>query len=122
AHEMAHQYWAHQEIPAFMQGATMLTESFAEYSSLMVMKQNHNPIEMRNYLKYDYDRYLTGRSGEREKELPLYKVENQQYIHYGKGSVILYALGQMIGTDSLNGALRSFLDKYKYKNPPYPNT
>lgn len=122
AHEMAHQYWAHQEIPAKMQGGTMLTESFSEYSSLMVMKQKKNDIEMRDFLKYDFDRYLRGRSSETVKELPLYKVENQGYIHYGKGSLILYALQDYIGEDSVNAALRSFLAEYRYKAPPYPNS
>lgn len=124
AHEMAHQWWAHQEIPALMQGATMLTESFAEYSSLMVMKNQNkgDDVKMKNYLKYDFNRYLRGRSFEAEKELPLYKVENQQYIHYGKGSVILYALQDYIGEDSVNAALRSFLDEYAYAEPPYPTS
>src|SRR5690606_13072988 len=124
AHEMAHQWWAHQEIPALMQGATMLTESFSEYSSLMVMKEESkgDDMKMKNFLKYDYDRYLRGRSSEQEKELPLYKVENQMYIHYGKGSVILYALQDYIGEDSVNAALKSFLDEYAYAEPPYPTT
>jgi len=121
AHEMAHQWWAHQEIPALMQGGTFLTESFSEYSSLMVMKESSDAIKMREFLKYDIDRYLRGRSGESEKELPLLKVENQGYIHYGKGSVILFALQEMIGADSVNAALSDFLVAYRYKEPPYPN-
>lgn len=122
AHEMAHQWWAHQEVPADMQGGTMLTESFSEYSSLMVMKQDADDMKMKNFLKYDFNRYLRGRSNEREKELPLYKVENQGYIHYGKGAVILYALQDYIGTDSVNAALQDFLEAYRYKEPPYPRS
>ena len=122
AHEMAHQYWAHQEIPAKMQGGTMLTESFSEYSSLMVMKQQKSDIEMKEFLKYDFDRYLRGRASETIKEVPLYKVENQGYIHYGKGSLILYALQDYIGEDSVNAALRGFLEEFRYKEPPYPNS
>lgn len=122
AHEMAHQWWAHQEIPAKMQGGTFLTESFSEYSSLMVMKKAVGKDKMKDFLKYDLNRYLRGRSGETEKEVPLYKVENQGYIHYGKGSVILYALQDYIGEDSVNAALRGFLDEFKYAEPPYPNS
>ena len=69
------------------------------------------PMKMREFLKYDHDRYLRGRSGELEKELPLYKVENQQYIHYGKGSVILYALQDYIGEEKVNSAMKEFLEK-----------
>jgi hypothetical protein len=122
AHEMAHQWWAHQEMSAKMQGGTMLTESFAEYSSLMVMKQQSSPMKMRAFLKYDLDRYLDGRSAERDVERPLYKVENQNHIHYGKGSVILYALQDYIGEDSVNAALRSFLQEWAYQGPPYPTS
>jgi aminopeptidase N len=64
---------------------------------------------------------LSGRSGELEKELPLYKVENQSYIHYGKGSVILYALQDYIGEDKVNLAMREFLEEHKYKTP-YPTS
>ncbi|WP_074406233.1 M1 family aminopeptidase [Aquimarina megaterium] len=123
AHEMAHQYWAHQVVGANMQGATMLSESFSEYAALMVMKNRiKDDRKMKQYLNYDFEKYLKGRSAETEKELPLYKVEDQGYIHYGKGSVVLYALQDYIGEDKMNTALKNFLDEYKYKEPPYPTT
>jgi hypothetical protein len=87
AHEMAHQYWAHQVIGANVQGATMLSESFAEYSALMVMKKElKDPMKMKELLQYDFERYLKGRSSEHGEEEPLYTVGDQAYIHYGKGS------------------------------------
>lgn len=123
AHEMAHQWWAHQVVGANMQGGTMMSESFAEYSSLMTMKHiAKTPMKMREFLKYDHNRYLRGRSGEIDKELPLYKVENQTHIHYGKGSVILYALQDYIGEEKVNTAMKNFLDEFKYKAPPYPTS
>lgn len=123
AHEIAHQWWAHQVVGADMQGGTLMSESFAEYSSLMTMKQiSKTPMKMREFLKYDHDRYLRGRSREVDKELPLYKVENQDHIHYGKGSVILYALQDYIGEEKVNAAMRNFLSEFKYKEPPYPTS
>jgi len=123
AHEMSHQWWAHQVVGASMQGGTMMSEAFAEYSSLMTMKSiTENPMKMRQFLKYDHNRYLRGRGSEREKELPLYKVENQMYIHYGKGSAILFALQDYIGEDKVNTAMRNFLNEFKYMEPPYPNS
>lgn len=122
AHEMAHQWWAHQEIPAKMQGGTMLTESFSEYSSLMVMKQEKTDLQMKDFLKYDMNRYLGGRSVETEKEVPLSKVENQGYVHYGKGAVILYALQDYVGEEKVNTAMKGFLEEYRYAPPPYPNS
>jgi ABC-2 type transport system permease protein len=43
AHEAAHQWWAHQVIGADVQGATVLSESLAQYSALMVMEQEYGP-------------------------------------------------------------------------------
>ena len=123
AHEMAHQWWAHQLIGVNMQGSTFFSEGFSQYASRMTSKSiTDDPMKMREFLKYDHDRYLRGRSGEREKELPLYKVENQAYIHYGKGSVVLYALQDYIGEDKVNLAMKNFLEEYRYKKPPYPTS
>src|SRR6056297_836229 len=75
---------------------------------------------MKDFLKYDLQRYLRGRTRETEQEQPLMKVENQGHIHYGKGSVILYALQDYIGEDKVNAALRGFLEEFRYQEPPYP--
>jgi ABC-2 type transport system permease protein len=123
SHEMSHQWWGHQAVGADMQGSSMLSESFAEYSSLMTMKSIvKTPMKMREFLKYNHDRYLSGRSNASGNELPLYKVENQMHIHYGKGSVILYALQDYIGEEKVNTAMREFLEEFKYKKPPYPTS
>ncbi len=123
AHEIGHQYWGHQLVGAVMQGSTMFSEGFSEYSSLMTIKKGvDNPMKMREFNKYDHDRYLSGRSFESEKEMPLYKVENQGYIHYGKGSIVMFALQDYIGEDNVNRAMRGFLEEYRYKGPPYPTS
>ncbi|MEL6942303.1 MAG: M1 family aminopeptidase, partial [Bacteroidota bacterium] len=122
AHEMAHQWWAHQVIGAEMQGATLLSETFAQYSALMVMEKEYGKNKMRQFLEYEMDRYLRGRGAETEKEVPLMEVENQGYIHYRKGSVVMYALKEYIGEDSLNLALRRFAETVAYQEPPYTNS
>lgn len=123
AHEMAHQYWGHQVVGANVQGATMLSESFAEYGALMVMKNElQDDIKMKQFLKYDFEKYLKGRANETHKEMPLYEVGDQGYIHYGKGSLILYALQDYIGEEHVNAALKEFLNDYRYKAAPYPTT
>jgi ABC-2 type transport system permease protein len=122
AHEAAHQWWGHQVISGNTQGGTMLIESFAQYSALMVMKQKYGEAKMRRFLAYELDRYLTGRAFEQKKELPLSRVENQQYIHYRKGSLIMYALQDYLGEDKVNSVLKRFRDEYAFKGPPYPNS
>ena len=122
AHEMAHQYWAHQLVGAQMQGATMLSETFAQYSALMVMEKEYGRNAMKKFVKYEMDDYLRSRGTERLKELPLMEVENQGYIHYRKGSLVMYYLKEMIGEDAVNKSLRTLLESYRYKEPPYPTS
>lgn len=119
AHEVAHQWWGHRVIGADMQGSTMLSESLAQYSSLMVMKHEYGANKMRKFLKYELDRYLAGRGTEAVRELPLAKVENQPYIHYRKGSVVFYALQDYIGEDKLDAVLKQFLIDKGFQQPPY---
>ncbi|HET9184037.1 MAG TPA: M1 family aminopeptidase [Candidatus Angelobacter sp.] len=123
AHEMAHQWWAHQVVGANMEGATLLSESLAQYSALMVMEHEYGRDAMRKFLKYEMDNYLRSRGAERLKERPLLNVEaNQGYIHYRKASVVLYYLKEMIGEDAVNRALRKVIHEYAYATPPYPTS
>ncbi|HRP89253.1 MAG TPA: M1 family aminopeptidase [Edaphocola sp.] len=119
AHEVAHQWWAHQIIGADVQGATLLSETMAQYGALMVMEHRYGKNNMRKFLKHEMDQYLQGRAFDSKGEQPLMYVENQQYIHYQKGSVIMYALKDYIGEDALNGALQQFIKAYAFQNPPY---
>ncbi len=122
AHELAHQWWAHQVMGADVQGETMLVESLAQYSALMVMKRRVGDAKMQRFLRYELDRYLIGRGTEQKKELPLARVENQPYIHYRKGSLVMYALQDYLGEENLNRAIRAFRDEWAFKGPPYPTT
>jgi ABC-2 type transport system permease protein len=85
----------------------------------MVMEQEYGREKMRKFLKYELDSYLRGRGGEIIEELPLDHVENQPYVHYRKGSLVMYRLREEIGEDALNRALRNFLAKTKFGGPPY---
>ena len=64
---------------------------------------------MRRFLKYELDNYLADRGGELVEELPLLRVENQPYIHYRKGSVVMYALKDALGEERLNRAIRRYV-------------
>jgi aminopeptidase N len=122
AHEMSHQYWAHQVIGADMQGGTLTSETLAQYSALMVMKHMYGPDKIRRFLKYELDNYLSGRKSEAVEELPLDRVENQAYVHYRKGAVAMYLLQQRLGEDKVDLALSRFLDKFRFKPAPYPRS
>jgi ABC-type transport system involved in multi-copper enzyme maturation permease subunit len=123
AHEMAHQWWAHQVSSANMQGATTLTEMLAQYSALMVMEKEYGRDTMRKFLEYEADSYLRARGRELLKERPLLTVEaDQGYIHYRKGSAVMYYLKEMIGEEAVNRALRKLVQKFAYAQPPYPTS
>ncbi|UXH77719.1 ABC transporter permease/M1 family aminopeptidase [Roseateles amylovorans] len=122
AHEIAHQWWGHQLVPSHQQGATMLIESFAQYSALLVMERLYGKEQMRRFLKYELDRYLRARGGEVVEELPLARVENQSYIHYQKGSLVLYWLKEVVGEDVVNRSMAKLLQQYAFKAAPYANT
>ncbi len=122
AHELGHQYWGHQLIGADMQGGSMLIETMAQYSALMVMKHEYGDDKIRRFLKYELDSYLRSRGGEVVEEVPLDRVENQGYIHYRKGSLAVYLLQDRLGEDRVNAMLRDLLNRYRFKGAPYPRS
>jgi ABC-type transport system involved in multi-copper enzyme maturation permease subunit len=120
AHEVAHQWWAHQVIGAAAQGSTVLSETLSQYSALMVMEKAYGREHMRKFLAFELDRYLGGRGREIQRELPLMRVEDQPYIHYNKGSLVMYALREYIGEATVNGVLSQYLADVGFSGPPYP--
>lgn len=122
AHELGHQWWAHQVIAADSQGATLLVETLAQYSALMTMKSIYGPDQIRKFLRYELDRYLKDRGGDVVEETPLARVENQPYIHYRKGSLVMYRLQDEIGEAAVNRALRHLLHDFAFKGAPYPTS
>jgi ABC-2 type transport system permease protein len=119
AHEFAHQYWGHQIIPATTQGAFFPTESFAEFTALLVLEKKYGHEKMKRFFRYELERYLWGRSQEKEYESPLILSEGQMYIHYQKGSLALFALKEYLGIETVNSAIKEYLNKVKFQEPPY---
>ena len=119
AHEVAHQWWAHQVVGGRVQGATVLSETMSQYAALMIMEREYGREQMRRFLKYELDSYLSQRGGELIEELPLLLVENQGYVHYRKGSLVMYALRDYVGEEALNAALRRFVEAVRFQDPPY---
>jgi hypothetical protein len=122
AHEVAHQWWGHQVTEAGVKGNAMLSETMSQYSALMVMKQDSPEEIIQKYLKHELNSYLFGRTFERKKEMPLELVESQGYIHYRKGSVIMYALQDYISEDGVNMALKRFRRDWGFKEGVYPTS
>jgi hypothetical protein len=128
AHELAHQWWAHQLIGGHVAGSNMMSESLAEYSALRVMQHRYGDAQMHKFLSHELDGYLRGRAAETRKEPPLAQVQREAYVWYQKGSMVMYALSDYIGEEKLNLALHNFLMANRYANAsdaqtqPYPDT
>ena len=119
AHETAHQWWAHQVIGADVKGATTTTEMLAQYSALMVARQDLSKYEMLKLLNFFHDEYLQGRSTEKDKESTMLLNENQRYLNYDKSILVMNTLLDFIGEDSINSALASYIRHVSYQEPPY---
>lgn len=121
AHELSHQWWGHQVIPADVNGVRMITESMAEYVSLKVLEHQYGKLKTKKFLEKALDIYLKKRGAETEFEKALmYNTGlSKSYIPYQKGSIVLYAMSEYIGEEKLNGALKKYFDKVKFQSPPY---
>lgn len=122
AHELAHQYWAHQVVGADMEGRELLSETLAQYSAQMVMKRLRGEDYMRRYLQFELDRYLEGRGYSAGEEPTLTRVAGQDHVTYRKGAMAMYLLQQRLGEDRVNRALRTLLERYRFAGAPFPRS
>jgi ABC-2 type transport system permease protein len=122
AHEFAHQWWPHQVAGAETEGTLMLSETLAQYSAHMLMKSLRGEDQIRRYLQFEVDRYLSGRAWALKDEPPLIRVMGEDHISYRKGSVAFYLLTKRIGEDAVIRALRTYLGRYKFKAAPFPRS
>lgn len=119
SHEVAHQWWGHIVTPSKTSGANIISETLAEYVSLMTMKQEYGENGIKSFLKNSLDDYLSSRQFSFKPERSLMDVETGQYIWYEKGSMIMYDLQDVMGEDVVNRALRNFLNEFKYFEKGY---
>lgn len=123
AHEMAHQWWAHQVTGAAVKGGTLLSESLAEYSSLKLMEKEYGLDMATKFLKESNNDYIFGRARENKVEATLMNMQSDQsYLHYNKGSVVLFGIQQVLGEKTFNSLLKQIVQEYAYKEPPYPTS
>lgn len=73
------------------------------------MEEMYGRERVRDFLSFELDRYLSGRSNEEVREMPLSRVGDQPYIYYGKGAIVMYALKDLLGEEPVDRALRELL-------------
>ncbi len=121
AHEVAHQWWAHQVMGANVEGVFLLSEGLAQYSALMVIKREYDRDKINEYIKTRIDHYLKGRARETRQEVPLALTNfSTRYINYEKSMVVMNALQDYIGEDNVNTALKKFIKDSAFQGPPFP--
>lgn len=121
-HELAHQWWGGLAYGAKMQGRQMLNETMAQYSTLMIFRQQADQQWLRRILTATHRNYLAARRREDVGEQPLMFTEDQGNISYNKGALAMFALQELIGTERMHEGLRNFLRRFGLQPPPYPTS
>lgn len=113
-HELSHLWWGNSQIaPDERDGSVMLTETFAMYTELMLLKKMYGEAKAKERVLMHLDIYNSEKGFSQER--PLYRVQAEQtHISYSKGAVVMWRLSKLIGEEKVNLALRHFLEHYKY--------
>ena len=99
----------------------MLSESFAQYSAMLVMEKKYGPEMVRKFLKYELDAYLRSRGAEVVEELPLDARGKPRLYPLSQGPrLVMYWLKECVGQPVVDRALRRLLHDYAFKAAPYP--
>ncbi|MEC8832730.1 MAG: M1 family aminopeptidase [Bacteroidota bacterium] len=113
-HEVAHFWWGTNQIaPDYREGYSMLTESLAMYTEMMVYKKMYGKDKMMERVAIHQQIYQAEKGLHKEKPL-LKMAPGDNYLAYSKGAIVFVELSELIGENQLNKALRNFLEKNIY--------
>jgi ABC-2 type transport system permease protein len=116
AHENTHHWWAGIVTPAYAEGAFVLTETICQYVMERLTEKKFGEEIGKDYRKREMKAYLRRRKKDTEGEKSLLESSmRQSYLGYKKSTVVMYALQDYIGEDSVGKALGRIVDKYGYR-------
>ncbi|MET0624305.1 MAG: M1 family aminopeptidase [Pyrinomonadaceae bacterium] len=118
AHEVAHQWWGNQLVPARVEGAALLVEGLAWYSALGIVEETYGRGQLERLLGAMRDSYLSPRA---RAGLPLLRA-NDRFLYYRKGPLALYAVREYVGAERVDAALRRLFERHGSRRPPLPTT
>lgn len=122
-HEIGHQWFAHQIVPADVKGYNVLSEGLTENAAMTAYQKKLGWKKARRVLdRRAIMTYLQGRVADRDKEPPLQDAGSQQYLVYNKASWVFWGLRHYMGSENVQAAMRDLLAKFGSKGPPYPTT
>lgn len=120
AHELSHQWWGHQVIPAGVEGCRMITEGLAEYTSLKVLEQAFGENQGRLFREKALKTYLKNRAEDEDEKPLMYNTGlDKSYIPYQKGSLVFYAMSDYLGEEKFHQLLKTWLAKVRFQCAPY---
>lgn len=113
-HELSHQWWGNSLIaPDERDGGAMLTETFAMFTELMLLKHMYGEAKAKERVVMHLQIYNSEKGFSIEQ--PLYRVQaDQTHISYSKGAVVMWRLSKLISEENVNLALKHFLEKHAY--------
>jgi hypothetical protein len=111
-HEVAHQWWGMILSPKNVAGAGLMVEGFAKYTEGVVLENMYGKGALWELNKASNDRYFRGRAFADTKEPPLYLEDGQNYLAYGKSSLVMLSLRDLIGEDALNEVLHTLTQRH----------
>ena len=122
AHELGHQWFGHQIVPANTKGFNVLSEGLTENASMTAFEKIKGYPMTRRMRSKRGEQYLSGRTGDKNPEPPLALAEDQQYIFYNKANAVFWGLRHYMPEGEMNAALAKFIKDYGSKGAPYPTT
>ena len=112
---LAQQWWRFQVAPNSTVGSLVIPEGLANYDALIMNEKKYGKANMRPIVLNQLWFYLFIRGHMDQKEHPIIKAD--KWFEWGdKVGVGMYGLRELIGEDSLNGALREFRNAYAFKS------
>jgi len=122
AHELGHQWFGHQIVPANTKGYNVLSEGLTENATMTAFEKIKGYPMTRRMRSKRGEQYLSGRTSDKNPEPPLALAEDQQYIFYNKANIVFWGLRHYMEPGEMNAALATFIKDYGSKGSPYPTT
>lgn len=117
-HELSHQWWGNARLsPDYREGSGVLTETLAQYTQLMLYKNEYGKDKMMEMVELHQNLYDGEKAFSGDEPLYTSNARNSNVI-YNKGLVRMYELHELIGEKKINLALKNLLAKHQYPLQP----
>jgi aminopeptidase N len=117
---LAHAWWEDQIIAADVAGGMTIREALSAYANSLYQRSRRTPKEQLLARKQLMRDFFRSRGKIDFKEPPLTEIYNELPIARHKGGMILELIEDLIGKEAVVSGIRDFLQKYRFKEAPYP--